>query len=57
MTFLTEYRVKEIPPDLIIEPGLPPDLAMFLGFEQAELVIAAGEAAADAVIDQINKLA
>ena len=56
MAALTEFRVKEAPPDLMIRPDVPKDIDILFGFEQAAEAIAAGEQAAEAVLSDIRLL-
>ena len=53
---LTEYRLKEAPPDLMIRPDVPKDIDILFGFEQAAQAIAAGEQAAEKMLDVIRLL-
>lgn len=51
---ITEYRMMLAPPDVLIWPNLPTTMGMFLGFELADLAIAAGEAAAEQALPRIR---
>lgn len=53
---LTDERLHHFPPDLLIRPVLPPDVTLLVGFSRADEVIAAGEAAAEAALPQIQAL-
>ena len=56
MSALTEFRLKATPPALNIRPDVPPDIDVLLGFERADEVIAAGERAAEALLNDIRLL-
>ncbi len=51
---LTDARLDQNKPDLVIHPDLPEDLSIFLGFSRAAEVIAIGEQAAILVLPQIQ---
>jgi NTE family protein len=51
---LTALRVRCTPPDVLIQPDLPGDLGMFMGFQRPEVAIPAGEAAAEQALPQIR---
>jgi hypothetical protein len=51
---LTEYRLRDNPPDVLIRPALPADMDVFVGFERPAVAIAAGELAAEAALPQIR---
>ncbi len=51
---LTEYRLRDNPPDVLIRPDLPADMDVFIGFERPAVAIAAGEAAAEAALPHIR---
>lgn len=51
---LTEYRLRDNPPDILIRPELPADMDVFVGFERPAVAIAAGELAAEAALPQIR---
>ena len=53
---LTESRLREYPPDLLIRPTLPRDVTLLTGFNRATEIIAAGEAAAMAALPAIRAL-
>ncbi len=53
---LTEFRLRDVPPDVLIRPQLPADMDVFVGFERPAVAIAAGEAAAEAALPQIRAL-
>jgi NTE family protein len=52
----TEARLQRWPPDVLLRPQLAPDLDMLIGFDRSQEAIAAGEAAAEAALDQILAL-
>jgi predicted acylesterase/phospholipase RssA len=54
---MTEYRLRETPPDLLIRPDLPDSMGLFVGFDRPHVAIEAGERAAEAVLPQIKQLA
>ncbi|RPJ51272.1 MAG: hypothetical protein EHM21_03110 [Chloroflexi bacterium] len=51
---LTQARLIECPPDLLLHPSLPPDLDIFLGFPRIPEAIAAGDACARQALPEIN---
>ena len=53
---LTEFRLKESPPDVIIRPDLPVDMDLLLSFDRPQEAIACGEQAAEAALPQIRAL-
>lgn len=56
MAALTESRLKETPPDLILRPDVPKAIDILFGFEQAAQAISAGEQAAEAVLNDVRLL-
>ncbi|HSN75753.1 MAG TPA: hypothetical protein VL334_11800, partial [Anaerolineae bacterium] len=52
----TEAHMQQWPADVVIRPDLAPDLDMLIGFDRSQEAIAAGEAAAEAALDQILTL-
>ncbi|MDW8317589.1 MAG: patatin-like phospholipase family protein [Anaerolineae bacterium] len=46
MSELTDLRLKDTPPDVLIEPELSPDIGLFFGFDRWEEVVEAGRRAA-----------
>ena len=50
---LTETRLRQAQPEVIIHPPLPSDITFFTGFTHAEEIIAAGEKAAREALPQI----
>jgi len=53
---LTEFRLKESAPDVIIRPDLPVDMDLLLSFDRPQEAIACGEQAAEAALPQIRAL-
>ena len=53
---LTESRLREYPPDLLIRPTMTEGITLLTGFNQAADIIAAGEAAAVAALPAIREL-
>jgi len=53
---LTERRLEQRPPDLLIEPAIPLTYGLFSGFTQPQDVIALGEKAAEANLAKIHQL-
>jgi hypothetical protein len=53
---LTEMRLRESQPEILIRPALPDDLGLFTGFDRPNVAIAAGEEAATALSTQIEVL-
>ena len=51
---LTAYRLAQSPPHVLISPQIPAQIDLMIGFERAEEVIAAGEAAARKAVAQIR---
>ncbi len=51
---ITERRLKESAPEVLIRPTLPPDVSMFAGFGKADEIIAAGVGAAEAALADIQ---
>lgn len=52
---MTRIRLQENPPDFLIQPAVPRDVDMFLGFPHASEIIAAGEQAARDALPLIQK--
>jgi NTE family protein len=52
----SEAHLQQWPADVVIRPDLAPDLDMLIGFDRSQEAIAAGEAAAEAALDQILAL-
>ena len=52
----SENRLRQYPPDLLIRPVLPPNITLLSGFNRAEEMIAAGEAATEAALPAIRAL-
>lgn len=53
---LTENRLRQFPPDLLIRPQLPQSVTLLSGFNRSADIIAAGEAAMEAALPDIRKL-
>jgi NTE family protein len=53
---ITELRLKQSPPHVLIRPELPPEMGLFTGFDRPGEAIAAGEIAAEAALPQIKAL-
>lgn len=53
---LTEFRMQEAKPDVVIAPDLPEEVGLLLSFDRAEEIIAIGEAATVAMMPQIRKV-
>jgi NTE family protein len=53
---MTEYRLRMYTPDLVLRPEISNQVSLLTGFELAEEVIAAGEAAAQAALPEIQRL-
>jgi NTE family protein len=52
----SEAHLQQWPADVVLRPDLAPDLDMLIGFDRSREAIAAGEAAAEAALDQILAL-
>jgi NTE family protein len=53
---ITELRLRRDPPDVLIRPDLPRTMGLFTGFDNPLEAIRAGEAAAEAQLDEIRAL-
>ncbi len=53
---LTEFRLKESAPDVIIRPDLPVDMDLLLSFDRPQEAIECGERAVEAALPQIRAL-
>ena len=53
---LTDGRLREYPPDLLIRPELPASVTLLSGFNRAADIIAGGEAAAEEALPAIRAL-
>ncbi len=53
---LTEFRLREARPEVIIRPDLPVDMDLLLSFDRPQEAIACGERAAEAALPQIRAL-
>ena len=56
MAQVTSQQVLEFKPEVLVEPPIPNEITMFLGFPHAEKIIAAGETAAREALPSILKL-
>jgi predicted acylesterase/phospholipase RssA len=53
---LTDHRLNQSPPDLLLRPVLPTNVSLLSGFHHSAEIIAAGEAAAEAALPAIREL-
>ena len=53
---LTEFRLREAKPEVMLRPTLPLEMDLFIGFNRYQVAIEAGERAADAALPQIRAL-
>lgn len=53
---LTENHLRRWPPDLLIRPPIPANITLLSGFNQAEAIIKAGEAATEEALPAIRAL-
>jgi NTE family protein len=53
---ITEFRLKEAQPEVIIRPDLPVDMDLLMSFDRPAEAIAIGEQAAEAALPQIRAL-
>jgi NTE family protein len=53
---MTDYRLAQAQPDLVLRPRLDLDITLLGGFPRAREVVAAGEAAAEAVLPRLQAL-
>jgi len=53
---LTEFRLKETRPEVVIRPDLPVDMDLLMSFDRPQEAIACGERAAEAALPQIRTL-
>jgi len=53
---LTQARLRESPPDLLLTPQIPGDVGIFTGFPRAREIIAAGEREAQARLETLRAL-
>jgi NTE family protein len=53
---ITHHQLKENPPDVLIRPQIPSNVTLLYGFSRAADIIAAGEAAAEAALPQIQRM-
>lgn len=52
---INRRRLEESPPDVLIEPAIPPEVTLLTGFPHAAEAIASGERAAQEALPQIRK--
>lgn len=52
---LTRARLREVQPEILVRPPIPPDLTMFMGFTRAREAIAAGEQAASNLLPRLQQ--
>lgn len=53
---ITEERLKQNPPNLLLRPPIPMDITMFLGFNRAREIIAIGESCARSALEDIREI-
>jgi NTE family protein len=53
---LTEFRLREAKPEVILRPTLPLEMDLFIGFQRYQVAIDAGEQAAEAALPEIRAL-
>ena len=53
---LTRQKMRAVQPEVYIQPPIPPEITMFLGFPRAAEVIRIGEVAALGIVGQIEAL-
>lgn len=53
---LSQIHMEQCPPDLMVYPPIPAGVTMFLGFQRAAEVIAAGESCARSALPEIQNL-
>ena len=53
---LTEFRLQETRPEVVIRPDLPVDMDLLMSFDRPQEAIACGERAAEAALPQIRAL-
>lgn len=51
---LTQFRLAQSPPDVLLRPKIPPSVSLFIGFSRAAELFALGETAAVAALPQIH---
>jgi predicted acylesterase/phospholipase RssA len=52
---MTEHRLRETKPEVVIRPQLPTDMDVLIGFDRPVEAIAAGELATEAALAQIRE--
>jgi NTE family protein len=55
MAHLNQYNLQAAQPDLVIHPAIGPEIGVFGGFTRPAQIIAAGEAATEAALPQIQQ--
>jgi NTE family protein len=53
LSAITELKLQDTPPDVLIEPILPNDIGLLVGFERWQEAVAAGAAATEAAMPHI----
>jgi NTE family protein len=53
---LTDFRLREAKPDLVLRPVLPVEMSLFIGFDRADEAVRAGEEAAEEALPRIREL-
>lgn len=53
---ITRFKATASPPDILIQPAIPSEIGVLLGFERIEEAIAAGQAACEAALEKIKSL-
>ena len=48
-----QYKLTQVPPDVLIHPSIPADITTLIGFLNAAEIIAAGEKAAQAILPEM----
>ena len=56
MTAAQEHKLRQFPPDVLIQPEIPTGVNVFAGYDRADELIAAGEHAAEAHLSEIKSL-
>lgn len=53
---LTRQRMQAVQPELYLQPPIPSEITMFLGFTRAAKIIHIGETAAQSIVGEIKAL-
>lgn len=53
---ITEMRLRQLPPDVLLRPRLPNDMGLFTGFDRPAEAISIGEQAAEEMLPKIKSL-